>query len=267
MAEWADVDSMENHEDAVQVILEGINMRIDPRKVLWCNYPALSLERDRLEEMVKKDTKKLEKEIGDGLCQSKLWYIGVPTFRLIRRGVPYLSCAIDLYYAACDTSDEDCSFCWFGKVIPKADAFDIPLCLVSPLIDALQEGEAETKDAHIMERAPGYAVFVFMGREWKVPDAFLGFAWALAEKGEGFEGLLDPLSCALMDKFTKEIPSPETRKSITGDDYHSIVTCLKEQMGYPKAKAEEATEYVMGIFSNESLETKIAEALKYLGNK
>ncbi len=267
MADWTDIDEIETYEDAVQVVLQGINVRVDPRKVLWCNYPVLSLEHNELLDKVRKDTKKLEKEIGDDLCLSKLWYVGVPRFKLARRGIAHLSCEIDLYYAACDTSDEDCSFCWFGKVIPKADTFDIPLCLVSPIIDALQKGEAESKDAHIVERTSGYSVYEFMGREWKIPDAFLGFAWALAEKGRGFEGFLDPVSCALMGKFTKELPSPEIPKAITGDDYQNIVTCLKEQMGYPKAKAEEATEYVMGILSNESLETKIAEALKYLGNK
>ncbi len=267
MAEWADTGDIETYEDAVQVVLEGINMRVDPRRVLWCNYPALSVEGNELLDKIKKDTKKLEKEITDDLCLSRLWYVGTPRFKLARRGIAHLSCEIDLYYVACDVTDDDCHWCWFGKVIPKADAFDIPLCLVSPLIDALQKGEAEVKDAHIVERAPGYAMYDFMGREWKIPDAFLGFVWALVEKGKGFEGLLDSVSCRLMDKFSKELPSPETPKLVSGDDYQALVTCLKENMGYPKAKAEEATAYVMGKFPDERLETKITEALKYLGNK
>lgn len=266
MAEWLD-DEVETYVGAILDVFKALGKKVDVRKVFWANYPILSLERGQVEEMIKKDTKKLEKETDDSLCQSKLWYVGVPTFKLIRRGVPHLSCTIDLYYAACDTSNEDCPFCWFGKIMTKADAFDVPLCLISPLLDALQKGETESKEALIVERGSGYTIYDFMGREWKIPDAFLGFAWALVEKGKGFEGLLDPVTSSLVDRFAKELPSPETPKLITGDDYQSIVTCLKEQMGYPKAKAGEATEYVMGKFSNESLETKIAEALKYLGNK
>ena len=264
MAEWADVDGMESYEEAVQVVLEGINMRVDPRKVLWCNYPALSVERNELLDKVRKDTRKLEKEINDDLCLSKLWYVGVPRFKLVRRGIAHLSCEIDLHYVACDVTDDDCHWCWFGKIMPKADTFDIPLCLISPLISALKNSKAETEQAHVVERTSGYSVYEFMGREWKIPDAFLGFAWALAEKGKGFEGLLDPVSCALMDKFTKELPSPETPKLASGDDYQAIVTCLKEQMGYPKTKAEEAAKYVMEKTPNESLENKIKQALSHL---
>jgi hypothetical protein len=210
---------------------------------------------------------RLEKEIKDDLCLSRLWYVGIPRLKLNRRSIPHLNCEIDLFYVACDVTNKKYNPCWFGRIIPKADSFDVPLYLISPIIDALKNNEAETEQVHIVERTSGYSVYEFMGREWKIPDAFLGFTWALAEKGKGFEGLFDPVSCALMDKFTKELPSPEPPKLTSGDDYQDIVTCLKEQMGYPKAKAEEATEYVMGKFSNESLETKIAEALKYLGNK
>ena len=139
MAEWADIDDIEGYEDAVQVVLEGISMRVDPRKVLWCNYPALSVERNELLDKLRKDSRKLEKEIDDDLCLSKLWYVGVPRFKLARRGIAHLSCEIDLYYAACDITDHDCHWCWFGKIMPKADAFDIPLCLISPIIDALKK--------------------------------------------------------------------------------------------------------------------------------
>lgn len=267
MAEWIDIGAIESYEDAVQLVLEGINMRVDPKKVLWCNYPVLSLECNELLDKVIKDTKKLEKEIGNGLRLNKLWYVGVPRFRLIRRGVAHLSCEIDLYYAASETINQDYYRCWFGKILPKADVFDIPLCLISPVIDALKKNETEPKDAHVVERASGYTIYDFLSREWKIPDAFLGFVWALAEKGKGFEGLLDPVSCTLVDKFTKELPLPEAPKLMAGDDYQAMVSCLKEQMGYPKTKAEEAAKYVMEKFLNESLENKITHALNYLSDK
>lgn len=266
MAEWAGVGDIEGYEDAVQVVLEGINMRVDPRKVLWCNYPVLSLEHNELLDKVRKDTRNLEREVEDDLCLSRLWYVGIPRFRLIKRGIPHLSCEIDLYYVACDVTNENYPPCWFGRVIPKADNFDIPLCLISPIIDALKNNETETAQAHVVERTSGYSVYEFMGREWKIPDAFLGFAWALKEKGKGFEGLLDPVSCSLLEKFAKELPSPAVPQLTSGgDDYQAIITCLKEQMGYPKAKAEEAAKYVMEKAQNESLEDKVKEALKYLG--
>ena len=260
MAEWLD-NEVETHVGAIVSLFQALGRKVDLRKVFWANYPVLSLERDQLEEMVRKDTKKLEKEIGCSLSPDQLWYVGVPRFRLIRRGIPHLSCEVSIYYVASDT-DWDC---WYGKLIPKADKFDIPLALIAPLLETLSRDEVETNEAHILERSSGCTIYEYMGREWEVPNAFLGFAWALAEKGEGFEGLLDPLSRALMDKFTKEIPSPETPQLPTGDDYEAIVTCLKEQMGYPKAKAEEAAKYIVRTFSNESLENKIKYALNYLG--
>jgi len=266
MAEWLN-DEVETYVGAILAIFKVLGKKADVRKTFWANYLVHNLELSQLKEMATKDTKKLEKEIGDSLYQSNLWYIGVPKFKLIRRAIPYLSCEIDLYYVASDTSDAEFLYCWFGKIITKADAFDVPLCLVAPLVGALQKGDTETEEAHIVERGSGYSVYDFMGREWKLPDAFLGFVLALKDKEKGFEGLLDPISCSLLDKFAKELPSPETTKTITGDDCQNLITCLKEQMGYPKAKAEEAAKYVMDAVPNESLENKIKEALKYLGNK
>lgn len=263
MAEWLD-DEVETCVGAILAVFKALGKKVDVRKVFWANYPILSLERDRLEEMVKKDTKKLEKEFNVELYHSKLWYIGVPTFKLIRRGVPYLSCAIDLYYAACGTSDENCPFCWFGKTVTKADAFDVPLCLIRRLLDALQKSETESKEAPVIERGPGYSVYNFMGREWKIPDAFLGFLLALKDKGEDFQGILDPVSCLLIDKFAKELPTPEAPKPTVTDDYQDVVSCLKEQMGYPKTEAEKAAKHVIDKVPNESLENKIKQALKYL---
>ena len=103
-----------------------------------------------------------------------------------------------------------------GKLIAGADKFDVPICLIWPLADALCQGQMETGECHIVERGAGYSVYEFMGRRWRIPDAFLGFAWALREKSRGFAGLLDPVSCSLVDKFTKELPSPELPKLTTG---------------------------------------------------
>lgn len=262
MAEYTEEDNIETYVGAILAVFQALGKKVDLRKVFWANYPVLSLERDQLGALVRKDTRKLEKEFDDDLCQSKLWYVGVPGFRLVKRPIAHLTCEIDLYYVACDTTGGNAS-CWYGKIIAKADKFDVPLCLINPLIDALSRGQMETGDAHIVERTPGCSIYDFMGREWKIPDAFLGFVWAIRERGSGFEGLLDPLSCQLMGKFAKELPPPEVQK-LGDNDYQAIVTCLKEQMGYPKAKAEEAAKYVMEKAPNEPLESKIREALKFL---
>ncbi|MBN1368085.1 MAG: hypothetical protein JW967_09180 [Dehalococcoidales bacterium] len=268
MAEWANEDEIYCYEDAVLVVLEFINMRVDPRKILWCNYPSLAWEDNLLLDKVRHDTKKLERELEDELELSRLWYVGIPQFKLIRRDIPYLNCNIDLHYAACDASGEF-PLCWTGKIIPKADTFDIPLSLISPLISVLNKGNVEPKYAHVTERGNGYAIYEYMGREWKIPDAFLGFAWALKEKGKGFEGLLDPISCSLMNKFAKELPVPPSKQpqlpSGNGGDYQTIVVGL-EQMGFIKAKAEEAANYVKEKIPKETLENKMKIALKYLGS-
>jgi hypothetical protein len=262
MAEWANIDDIETYEDAVQVVLEGIGMRVDPRKVLWCNYPVFWHERNELEEKVDKDKRKLEKEVDDDLYSSKLWYVGVPRFKLIGRGIAHLTCEIDLYYVACDTTG-NYHQCWYGKIIPKADRFECPLSLVEPLVNSLKKNEIEFENAKVVERSPGYTVYDYLGREWKIPDAFLGFAWALREKGKGFEGLLDPVSCALTDKFSKEHPSRETPMLTTGTQvgsYEDLVNGLRS-LGWNKIQAEERAKYVMEKYPNASLEKKIGYAL------
>ena len=257
MAEWVNIDGIDSYEDAVQTLFEAIGMRVDPRKVLWCNYPLFLQERGELEEKVRKDTRKLEREIDDDLCLSKLWYVGIPRFKLIRRGVAHFSCDVDLYYVACDTTD-DYPYCWYGKLIPKADKFDVPLCLITPLIDALSQGQLETDNAKAVERGCGYTVYDYLGREWKIPDAFLGFVWALKDKGSGFDGLLDPMSCSLMDRFTKELPSPEIPKLTTGN-YEELISAVRN-LGWTKVEAEEAARYVMERHCDASLEEKIKYA-------
>lgn len=266
MAKWLE-DEVESYIGAIVAVFKALGKNVDVRKAFWASYPIRNYEGSQLEELVTKDTKKLEREIDDSLCKSNLWYIGVPRFRLIHRGIPHLRCEIDLYYAAGDTCDGRYAYWWFGRIMTKADAFDVPICLISPLLEALQKGDTDTKEAHIVERGDGYTLYDFRGREWKIPDAFLGFVMALKDKAEDFAGLLDPITCLWVDRLAEELSAPEIPELMRSDDYERIVTCLEEQMGYPKAKAEEATEYVIGKFSNESLETRIAEALKYLGTE
>ncbi len=258
MAQWADTDSIDTYEDAVQAVLQGIGMRVDPRKVLWCNYPAITLEQDELGEKVRKDTKRLEREIEHDLCPSRLWYVGVLRLRLVRRGIAHFACEIDLYYVACDTtSDYDLS--WYGKLIPKADRFECPLSLIEPLLNALEHNEIDLDNAIVIERTPSYGVYDFLGRDWKIPDAFLGFLWALKDKGKGFEGLLDPVSCSLMEKFTKELPSPEMPKLGSGS-YEEMVEALRS-LGWNKTEAEDKARQVLEKHPGVPLEQKLKYAL------
>lgn len=255
-------EEVETCTGAIRAVFNALGKEVDLRKVYWANYPYLRLDRNELEKKVEKDTEKLEKKLGGELRQKQLWYVGVPTFKVIRRGVSHLNCQIDLYYVAHGTEDD----IWYGKLLPEADKFDVPLALIAPLLDAMNLGHMETNDANIAERSQGYTIYEYMGREWKIPDAFLGFAWALAERGLGFEGLLDPLTCTLIEKFTKELPSPETPKLIAGSDYDDLVISLKG-LGYSKAESEQTATYVIDKFPNENLEVKVREALKFLGNK
>jgi Holliday junction resolvasome RuvABC DNA-binding subunit len=64
--------------------------------------------------------------------------------------------------------------------------------------------------------------------------------------------------------LSKELSSPERPKLASSDEYKAIFTCLKEQMGYPKAKAEEAAKHVSEKFSSETLEDKIKHTPNYL---
>jgi hypothetical protein len=263
MAEWIN-DDVETYTGAVLAVLDAIGRKLDPRKVVWCQYPVYWHDRDELGEKVNKDTKKLGKEINYGLNPKKLWQVGIPRFKVVKRGIAHLHCEIDLYYVAYDEW-EGWAVSWFGKLIPKADTFDVPLCLLPLLVEGISADKLEVEGTTIVERGHGFTVYDFKGHEWKIPDAFVGFVWALTEKGKGFEGLIDTHSCQLMEKFASELPPADVPKLPSGDDYQAIVLWLKEKMGYPKAKAEEAARLVIEKLSDASLEEKIKQALKYLG--
>jgi len=130
--------------------------------------------------------------------------VGVPQFKVIRRGLPHLAFEIDLYYVASNETDA-----MWGKLMPKADKLEVAVPLLPGLVEALSKGELEPEGAEIVERAPGYTIYRVNGwdKEWRVPDAFLGFLWALAEKGKGWEGLFDLWSCRVLERMPKALPS------------------------------------------------------------
>jgi hypothetical protein len=201
MIDWTDVDEMEAYKDAVQEVLQIINMRVNPALLLWCDYPVISLDRYDLDEKARRDIKKSGVEIEE---DSDILYVGIPQISLNRRVIPLIHFVIDLYYYKSDVDDNF----YYGKVVPQADVFDIPIALIAPLIAAIGKGEKETNDAPIMEKTQSYSVYAYMGREWRIPDAFIGFAWALTEAGKNLGGLLDPISSELFEKFAREIPAP-----------------------------------------------------------
>jgi hypothetical protein len=267
MAELAYVNNIDCYADALQVVLESIEMRIDPRMVLWCWYAIINVDHDELHGKLLKDTVKLNKETHQKLYPETFFYVAIPRFKIIRRDIPHLNCEIAIYYAACDITDDEGRCCWYGKILDKADSFQVPLGLIAPLIDALEKGETETADGRIIERGSDYSIYEFMNHTWKVPDAFNAFCWALALKGRDFSGLLDPVSCRLMAKFTKELPSPVTLGlPATGSVYEQIVSALTN-LGYPKKESEQAANFALEKSPGNSSDVLvlIPQALKYFG--
>jgi hypothetical protein len=234
------VAEAESYVDAVGLVLRALRREADPVKCLWCNYPVFQLH-----------AQQLEKVRGE---PHKLWPVGVPAFKVIGRGVAHLACEIDLYYLACD--DERC---WYDKLVSKADEFKVPLALLAPLAEAASQGKLEIDNARITERAPNYTEYEYLGAEWRIPDAFVGFIWALKEKGESFKGLLEPASCILIEKFARQ--PPEAPRLAAGT-YDELVSALRG-LGIAKSESEEAARYAMQTCVDASLEDKIKCALKY----
>ncbi len=159
------------HEDAVHIVLEGLDHRIDPRKVLWASYPA-NQDRLALEEKAEKETDRLHKEwrgaVGDYDCQ---WFVGIPRFRVISKGVPCLSVDVDLYLVVSDGEDGEDSF--WEELTRKVDHFEFPLALLDSLPKALKKGELEVDGARVVERGEGETVYEFMGRDSKQNSVML----------------------------------------------------------------------------------------------
>lgn len=236
-----------NYFEAIAAVLGALGENLNPRKCLWCNYPIFDLEPAELQAKAQKDYGKLDKD----LSPESLWYIGVPTFKITKRDIPSLHCAIALYYVA--TANER-SF--FGKLLPQASNFDAPISLIFPLADALIQGKNETPNSRIVERAPGYTSYGYLGKEWQLPDAWLGFTWALRQSNQGFEGLLEPLACSLMDRFLKELP-----EVVTEGKYEELVDALMG-LGFPKLRAEEASRKTIENYPDAPLVEKIKLALQ-----
>ncbi len=90
--------------------------------------------------------------------------------------------------------------------------------------------------------------------------------------------IIDKQSAALVDLEIARLVKPETKTAgkaepvsqanlgaAPPDDYHLVVTCLEEEMGYPKATAEKASKLACLNFPGAGLEMKIQKALNYLG--
>jgi hypothetical protein len=262
MASW--IQDVGHYGEAVSAVLNKVGSRVDSQMALWCNYPRMQQRRNELEGKVKKDTVKLEKEFGSNLNPSDTYYVGVPRLKVVKRGIAHLSCEIDLFYVGCDEEQDPGYRCWYSMLTPKADSFEVPLCLLSALVEAVKKKDLEVEGANIVERGPGYVIYDFRGREWKVPDAFLGFISALAERHKGFEGLLDMYSCRLVEKFAKELPPADSPKLTSGNDFADIISAL-QQLGFKKAEAEEVARVVSEKFADSSLEEKVKQAIKYSG--
>ena len=265
MAEFVEYP-VESYEDALTTVIRCIELRVDPRKLVWCDYAALDIDEEELQRKIEKSTSHLQKQADTELLMSDYWFVGVPRLKIVSRGVPYLACQIDLYYVACGSSDSDPKCCWYDKLVKKADTFDVPLCLIPFLSSSggQKKGKVEASQVRVVERARGYSTLELVGREWKVPDAFVGFVRALREKRAGFEGLLDPESCRVMARLAKEKPSADAAKPPPGTDCQDVVSAL-EGLGYPKATANDAAKYAMDKAPQGSTEAKVKEALRYMG--
>ncbi len=262
--QWYPDAPAQSHEDAVHIVLEGLDHRIDPRKVLWVSYPA-NQDRLALEEKAEKEIDRFHKEWrGAAGDYDRQWFVGIPRFRVISKGVPCLSVDIDLYQVV---SDDEESF--WGKLAHKADHFEFPLALLDSLPQALMKGELEAGGAHVVETGEGEKVYEFMGREWRVPDAFLGFLWALAEKKMGLDGLLDPPTLQVLEKAKAPpqaavpgLPPPAQAGGGEGGDVQDVLAALTH-LGIPKKQAEQAVAQAQ-FTSAATLEEKIKAALQGL---
>jgi hypothetical protein len=264
MAEWADT-SVESYEEAVQVVLQALGTRIDPRKCLWCNYPVFFQEQQTLKEKRRKDVNKLVEQVRREIDEYfefsyRCWYVGVPRLKIIRRGLPHLAFEIDLYYVASNETDA-----MWGKLVPKADKFEVPVALLPGLVEALSKGELEPEGAEIVERAPAYTIYRVNGydKEWKVPDAFLGFLWALAEKGKGWEGLFDLWSCRVLERMPKALPKGTALSLPSAGFSEEEFIVVLTGLGLSKTTAKEI---LKNIPHDVSLAQAIRMALKQYGS-
>jgi hypothetical protein len=265
MSERAYVDDIESYGDALQNVLMSIEMRIDPRTVLWCKYAITNIDHDELWGKLLRDTSKFTKEIKEHLYPETYFYVAIPRFKLIRQDIPHLVCEISIYYTACAITDEGIRHCWDGKLLEKADFFQIPLCLIAPLLEAWEKGDSETADARIIERGSNYSIYEFMNRTWKIPDNFIRFCWELARKSRDFSGLLDPLSCQLMAKFIKETPLAAMLKLPSPSGNNEQIVSALTNMGYSKKESEQAAHFALEKSPGDSLENLISQALKFSG--
>lgn len=249
--QWLDT-VIHNYLEAVEAVLGALGKNFNARKCLWCNYPMLGGDVLELQQKAKKDYDKLEK----GLSPTLLCYVGIPQLKLTRREIPSLHCTIDLYYVG--TAD-DRSF--FGRLIPQASTFEMPISLIIPLADALSQGEMEPSDAPIVERTPGFNTYSYLGREWKLPDAFLGFLRAIKDKEAGFGGLLEPLTLDLLNRLLKEAPP-----QVTPEIYEDLVGALTN-LGFPKTEAQEVSRKTVEKHPNIPLEEAVKLALLAIQTK
>lgn len=103
-----------------------------------------------------------------------------------------------------------------------------------------------------------------------MPDAFLGFLWALAEKKVGLQRLLDPSALQVLEKAKvlsqaagQVLPILAQAGGGNGGDARDVVLALAS-LGIPRKQAEQALAQAQ-FSQSASLEEKIKVVLQGLG--
>ena len=276
--------ALKSWEEAVGAVLEEANAPPIPLKVINC-FTFLQKSYDDSELQSKAQDfiiKILEKEFGENSKHSEYswWYVPVPTAKYIRGSLPQLRFSIAIYiaapagihYLAMDGySQGDYSKVYpctvIGKFIKEATEFAAPLTLLKAL------AEGDNIKYEVAGKELYWTSWDVCGFEARIPDTFASMIKGLNSKSiaKSIEDLKIVGSgiSQLLDKGLLATPSaifnPSSLSVSSTGNYQEVVTCLKEQMGYPEDKAEKAAKYVMDKFPQAGLEEKIKKALIYLG--
>lgn len=275
--------SLNSSDEANAAVFEEAKVPAIPSNVIACfnflinNYDNSDL-RDKAMAFIEK---RLKQQLGDKSerAEYKWYYVPLPRAKYIKQFQPHLNFSVDLYIAASAgihymNPDGSLSGLYenkypcivVGKFVKEIAQFNAPLALLR----AISQGNENQYE--IVEKDRYWTTWDVNGFEARLPDSFSLLIKGFNNKqlGKSLEAVkligedVGPLITKQSATPTTTFVNPVTLPAVTDGEYDKMVTCLVDNMGYPKTKAEKVAKQVIKKIPEDSLENKITLALSYL---
>lgn len=272
------------YEEAIDLVYSETHLpEVSPDFLRCFKFIPNTYDKGELKSMaIKSIDKELKKVLKECKWEAFSYYIAIPRTKYLSNALPYLNFTIELYVVAsvavsyevyykkmdryCNENGPCVSV--IIRLVEEVTNFNVPLLLIKAL------SEHNDSQYEIIMKEPNWTTWDVNGFEARIPDTFISMIKRFNGNsiGESLEALkiIDTGVGQLIDKgLSKQVSSfnQGTNLPVSCNKVEELITCLKNQMGYPDTEAEKAANYIKDKFPQAGLEEQIKEAVIYLNAK